>query len=1476
MQTTVKSLSGRSLFAYAKKCAILAASITFSIFILSNKIDQPLQKAKPVLKKDLTAVVNKMAEVKPNIHKSIAHASGSSVDAGQLKQSNWYKAVKENIEKTTYYIVADKGAKIFSSANIAQNIKANYNQTKVTLQPLQSIEKKHTANNDWQLNINVNGLFADGQLISNTSDQTNNAASNADDVEYNFGNAYSIQYHNDAKGVRQNFLIKEKPAPNVREIKVSLKAEGSWVVNKVHDKELHFAKQNSKGELESKIVYNDLKVWDATGKPLPAKMEVKADNNFEIHANVENAVYPVTIDPLSSTPSSTLAGTAVGSFFAGSIASAGDVNGDGYSDVIVGSVGVSGNTGAAYIFLGSASGLSASPATTLNGIAALDSFGISVSSAGDINGDGFSDVIVGAKGVSSHTGAAYIYLGSASGLSATPSAILNGISANDNFGTSVANAGDLNNDGFSDVIVGAYGVSTNTGAAYIYLGSASGIASGASASSTLNGASIGDRFGITVASAGDIDGDGHSDIIVGAPFHSLATGAAYIYLGSNLTSPSATLNGVSPLGGFGVSVSSAGDINGDGYSDVIVGAAAVSSNTGAAYIYVGSITGIANAAAPSTTLSGTSTNQFFGISVASAGDMNGDAFSDIVIGAFGVSTNTGAAYIYEGTLTGISNSATPALTINGANAGDNFGASVASSGDINGDGYSDVLVGAPNSSTATGNGYVYQGRTDISTTTNTLSMVGQSGSDRYGISVSSGGDINADGYSDVLVGAIGYSGGILNGAVYVYLGSASGLNTTPSAIFSPDGNQDEVGWDVAAAGDIDGDGYGDILIGAKFTIVSGGASQGVVYIYRGNSSGVPTLSATLSGLNMGDVFGESVSGAGDVNGDGYSDIIIGAPGVSTTNSLGGAAYLYMGSAAGIQSTDVPIVLNGLAANATFGASVAYAGDLNGDGYGDIIIGAPNLGGGYNLQDLVVGQFNTGSGIGSAYVFYGNKKGIANNATADVALTDPSVVDFGISVSSAGDVNGDGFSDVIIGASSGDNTGNPGTAEIFLGTAGGLSTSASTILNGASPGDEFGATVAGAGDVNGDGYSDVIIRAVMPSASNPTTGAAYIYLGGPTGLSSTIATTISDIGANTYLETPGAGAAGNIMHHAVASAGDVNGDGYSDVLVGVYVNNFKTGKTYLYYGNNSVGHNASNVLRLYEPDLTNPIAADNLTKNNFGLGLFAQSPFGTVKGRLVWEVEPNGTPFQGNPITNNIVTTGNQTAYSLIPAGGTELKNLIPKTGGKATKVRVRIQYAASAVTFGQVYSPWIYSQVYLLGGNLGVLPLSVTLTANTSGQNILLNWKASEENDLSAYVVEHSLDGIKFDSLGTVASKGTTGTSSYDFTHYHPSVGVHYYRLREVNKDGSKTYSEIVSAKINGTIEFSIYPNPASDHIVITHSGIISNVARIMNSSGAIVGQYKLNANADQTIISVSGFAKGNYFVEIVNSGFAPKQITVQ
>jgi len=1041
-----------------------------------------------------------------------------------------------------------------------------------------------------------------------------------------------------------------------------------------------------------------------------------------------------------------------------------------------------------------------------------------------IIGDGLGDAFI-FNGVLS--------TGIASGTYLTANTTLKNTSTN--FGFSVATAGDVNGDGVSDVIIG-----DAAGHAYIFDGVlTTGIASGnvATATTTLTGLGT---FGLSVASAGDVNGDGVSDVIIGD-----AIGDAFIFNGVLTTGiPSATYLTASTTltgsGRFGISVSSAGDVNGDGYSDVIVGAPAVGATGGAAYIYLGSSSGLS--AVVSTTLTG---GVSFGFSVSGAGDVNGDAYADVVVG-----DTLGTAFVFNGTKTGIAsgNTTTATTSLSGTN---DYGLSIAGAGDVNGDGYSDVVVGAPDNS----NAFTYHGSPTGSVSTSTILVLGNSdggsNEDRLAFSVSSAGDLNGDGYSDVVIGVIGYNA--LTGAAYIYYGSSTGLSiSSPAPAILSVGGSTTTGWSVAGAGDINGDGYDDLIVATP----QANGNQGAVYIYLGSSSGIANGAspyATLTGVNPNDNFGTSVASAGDVNGDGYYDIIVGAPNAGVNSQ--GVTYLYMGSSTGIQSTATADTLYGVADFAGLGVSVASAGDVNGDGYSDIIIGA--------------------YGNNSVYVYKGSKTGIANDATADYVLTGSG--NFGISVSSAGDVNGDGFSDVIVGAYT--DAGGSGTASLFLGSSGGLSNVPATILTGLTSTDQFGACVSSAGDVNGDGYSDVIIRATLATSNaGAQTGAAYIFLGGPSGLSSTIATSFLDEGSTD------ANLEGFNFRRSVASAGDVNGDGYSDVLVGVYVDNTintKNGALHVYYGNNAVGHNASNVLRLYETDLTNPIAADNLSQHDFGLGLSVQSPFGTVKGRLVWETESNGTPFQGYPtsITNNVVITGKQASYGTIAAGGTEFKNLIPKAPAKATKVRVRIQYAPTAVTFGQPYSPWIYSQVYLQGGNLGVLPMNLlSFTANASGQNILLNWKASGENDLQNYVVMHSVNASVFDSIGVVAATGNTvGISSYDFTHYNPGGGVHYYRLKEVDLTGHFTYSPIVSAKISGAgPEINIYPNPASDHIVISYQGITGNYVRIMNAAGSVVGQYSLNPNSGQTTISLNGFAKGNYFVEIVNSGFTPKQITVQ
>ena len=328
------------------------------------------------------------------------------------------------------------------------------------------------------------------------------------------------------------------------------------------------------------------------------------------------------------------------------------MNGDGYADVVVGARGYVANMGRVYVYLGGASGLSATAATILTGETTSIWFGASVASAGDVNGDGYADVVVGAQNVSSATGRASIYLGGASGLSTTAATTLTGETSGSSFGVSVAPAGDVNGDGYGDVVVGASGHNSVTGRAYVFLGGPGGLAT--TAATTLTGEAINNYFGESVATAGDVNGDGYADVVVGAYGYSSGTGRAYVYLGgaSGLAAvPATTLTGEAAQNNLGMSAATAGDVNGDGYADVVVGAQGYSTGTGRAYVFLGGASGLpsgAAAATASTILTGGATSTYFGRSVASAGDANGDGYADVVIGAYGYSSQTGRADVHAG------------------------------------------------------------------------------------------------------------------------------------------------------------------------------------------------------------------------------------------------------------------------------------------------------------------------------------------------------------------------------------------------------------------------------------------------------------------------------------------------------------------------------------------------------------------------------------------------------------------------------------------------------------------------------------------------------------------------------------------------------------------------------------------------------------------------------------------------------------
>ncbi|MCX7854233.1 MAG: integrin alpha, partial [Caldilineales bacterium] len=342
--------------------------------------------------------------------------------------------------------------------------------------------------------------------------------------------------------------------------------------------------------------------------------------------------------------------------------------------------------------------------------------------------------------------------------------------------------------------------------------------------------------------------------------------------------------------------------------------------------------------------------------------------------------------------------ASPDWTAESDQANAQFGNWVGTAGDVNGDSVADVIVGAPaydGDQTDEGRAYVYHGAIIGLRTRPTWTVEGDQLNARMG-PVSTAGDINGDGFADVIVGAPAYDGGETDeGRVYVYHGSARGLSPTPNWSAESDQAGAEFGHSVRTAGDVNGDGFADVIVGAPRY----GQNRGRAYLYHGSPSGLSLFpNWTVEGDQLGALFGWSVGTAGDVNGDGYDDVIISAMWYSNPERWEGRVYGYYGSAFGLSPTPNWVVESNRGF-AHLGFSASAAGDVNGDGYDDVIIGAPSY---YDWYD------------GRVFVYHGSATGLSTTPNW-TARDDQADTDFGLSVGSAGDVNGDGFADVIIGA-----------------------------------------------------------------------------------------------------------------------------------------------------------------------------------------------------------------------------------------------------------------------------------------------------------------------------------------------------------------------------------------------------------------------------------------------------------------------------
>ena len=341
-------------------------------------------------------------------------------------------------------------------------------------------------------------------------------------------------YVNDARGLEQGFTLAAPPAGDDRHedsgLVLVLELEGTLAPSVAADGQaIEF--RGAAGP--PRLRYAALAAHDARGRPLPARMDASATsvatgNRSAILLLIDDrdAVYPLTIDPLATSPSWNAESNQASARFGAALATAGDVNGDGFSDVIVGAPlydNGQADEGRVFVYHGSASGLSTVANWSAEGNQAEARFGSSIATAGDVDGDGFSDVIVGAPlydNGQADEGRALVFRGSAAGLAAAPAWTAEPNQANAQLGFSVYAAGDVNGDGFSDVVVGAPlydNPEVDEGAAFVYHGSASGLP--ATANATLERNQAGAQQGYAVAMGGDITGDGYGDLLVGAPYY---------------------------------------------------------------------------------------------------------------------------------------------------------------------------------------------------------------------------------------------------------------------------------------------------------------------------------------------------------------------------------------------------------------------------------------------------------------------------------------------------------------------------------------------------------------------------------------------------------------------------------------------------------------------------------------------------------------------------------------------------------------------------------------------------------------------------------------------------------------------------------------------------------------------------------------------------------------------------------------------
>jgi len=428
---------------------------------------------------------------------------------------------------------------------------------------------------------------------------------------------------------------------------------------------------------------------------------------------------------------------------------------------------------------------------------------------------------------------------------------------------------------------------------------------------------------------------------------------------------------------FGASLTGAGDVDADGSVDLLIArAGSPTGSKGAVHLFRSPTSGLVNAGAADATLHSVVSNDGLGIGMTALGDMDGDGYGDFAVGApFAPANAVGeeddwAVYIFSGPMTGDASVTTAEAWFAAQDIGDLTGWRLGSPGDVTGDGVVDLLIASPSASVSPGD------------------MAGK-------VWLMEGPWRREEALSDAVAVFTGEMGGSRAGA---------GAATT--------------------AGDVDGDGREDMLMSSPDVPAGGTAGQGAAYVVTSSVSGQIDLryaDARIYGLSSGDRFGASATHAGDVNGDGYADILVGAPDSDLGAADAGAAYLFHGGSSlsgPLDAGDADFILLGARANGETGTAVSAVGDMDGDGNGDFAVSDPE---GVDSADL-----------GVVAITYGPAVGNTDIEDADLVLVaDAADINMGGSLANPGDTDNDGLGEILIGASLLSPSGAPSAGGAYL-------------------------------------------------------------------------------------------------------------------------------------------------------------------------------------------------------------------------------------------------------------------------------------------------------------------------------------------------------------------------------------------------------------------------------------------------------------